>query len=314
MRKNIRILLLVFGCHLLVAGAVCADTIRTNDGKELKGIVVEDYKDRILFSTADGEITINKSDIRELYLDNEEDNLVKLAEQATEKGDYVRAFVYYDKAYKLNPESKRAKDGLVFLQGFLFRRDQAQKEEAVRRQEDYENFGQPTMARKSEEEEAAQNVKELKDTTGIGLQMKDGFPEVESVRPGSFAYQNDIRKGDRFVSIWGRLTGYMSLREVLSLLLEKSMEVKCDVERTMTIPKGAPGVTFKMEFNGLTVSNIESGAAGTEYGLKVGDLITYIDGKTTRYTPFKEALEAIREPKGDGVNLTIKREITIWKK
>ena len=72
-------------------------------------------------------LAIMKSDIKELYYDQEEENLIKLAEQAKEKKDYIRALTYYDMAFKANPDSKAAKDGLVFLEGYLFRKEQAQK-------------------------------------------------------------------------------------------------------------------------------------------------------------------------------------------
>jgi len=49
---------------LLAAGQYAAgDLVYTKDGKELRGIVIEDYKDRILFSTVDGETTIMKDNI-----------------------------------------------------------------------------------------------------------------------------------------------------------------------------------------------------------------------------------------------------------
>ena len=71
----------------LTAYSCTADTIYTRDNKELKGIILQDYKDRVLLSTVDGETTLMKADIRELYYDSEEQNLIKLAEQSREKGD-----------------------------------------------------------------------------------------------------------------------------------------------------------------------------------------------------------------------------------
>src|SRR3989338_4438616 len=136
--KRASIFLLVTGYRLLVTNCIFADTIYTNDGKELKGIIVEDYKDRVIFSTSEGEIVVMKEDVRELYYDNEEENLIKLAEQAKERSDYIRAFAYYDRAYKLNPKSKAAKDGLVFLQGYLFRQEQAKKEGEINRRSEME--------------------------------------------------------------------------------------------------------------------------------------------------------------------------------
>ena len=114
-----------FICGLWAVDCGLSDTIYTKDGKELKGIIIEDYKDRVVFSTIDGQVTIMKSDVKELYFDTEEQNLIKLAEQARDKGDYIKAFIYYDKAFKLDPGSRAAKDGIVFLQGYLFKKDMA---------------------------------------------------------------------------------------------------------------------------------------------------------------------------------------------
>ena len=114
-----------------------ADTIYTKDDKEIKGIVIEEYKDRVLISTVDGEETIKKPDIKELYFDTEEQNLIKLAEQARDRGDFIKSFVYYDKAFKVNPDSRAAKDGIVFLQGYLFKKDMAKKEEEINRRNEF---------------------------------------------------------------------------------------------------------------------------------------------------------------------------------
>src|SRR3989344_4991561 len=157
MKRYLRIWFLVAGFWLLVANAVFADTIRKKDGAELKGIVVEDYKDRIVFSTADGEVTIMKSDIGELIFDTEEDNLMKLAEQAQDRKDYLTAYGYYDMAAKINPESKRAKDGIVFLQGYLFRKAEADKADAVKRQGELDRAGAFIQQEKSDDEEFKEN-------------------------------------------------------------------------------------------------------------------------------------------------------------
>jgi len=147
--------------------------------KELKGIVVEDYKDRITFSTIDGHVTVMKSDVKELYYDTEEQNLIKLAEQARDRADYIRAFIYYDKAFKLNPDSKAAKDGVVFLQGYLFKKDIAQKEEVVARHNEFEQRGVSAQI-KSDEEKFSGDLKKLKDASGMTLVSKSGLTRIEN--------------------------------------------------------------------------------------------------------------------------------------
>jgi hypothetical protein len=310
---------LFFLCILYSASCALsyADTVTMNDGAEQRGIVVEDYRDRIVLSTADGEKAVMKSEIQELYFDSEEDNLIKLAEQSRERKDYIKAFAYYDKALKVNPNSKLAHDGVVFLQGYLFRKETAQKEEDVKRREDAENFGAMIKAEASEAEKMKGLADRLKKTIGITLEMKDGLPVVTGVTMKSAAYLAGIRNGDRIVAIWARLTGYLSLGEVLDMLLDKpSLELKCTLERTVDVNMGFGNniqASFSMEFDGLTVSGVKDGGTAFNAGLKKGDLITAIDGKSTRYMPIKKALAAIKAAQDGRVELTLRRETLIWR-
>lgn len=327
--KKIILLFLAFftGYGLLVTGYIYADTIYTKDNKELKGIVVEDYKDRILFSTVDGEQTLMKTDIKELYYDTEEQNLIKLAEQSRDKGDFIKAFVYYDKAFKLNPGSKQAKDGIVFLQGYLFKKDMSQKEEAVRRHNEFEQFGQkPDIVVKSDEEKLKEDIDRLRDTAGITLRSNGGVTEIGSVRIGSPAYDAGIRNGDILVAIWGRLVGYMTLNEVVETILEKtSLETKCTIQRKVDVrisenrnllsnTKDLIGITLTMQFDGLTASEVKEGSAAAEAGIRNNDLVMEINGNPTRYMPLKRAVELIKKSKGDAVSLIIQKEPVMWEK
>ena len=316
-KRFAKVLFFICALHLMPCALSYADTIIMNDGNEQRGIVVEDYRDRIVFSTVDGEKAIMKSNIQELYFDSEEDNLIKLAEQSRDRKDYIKAYVYYDKALKVNPNSKLARDGVVFLQGYLFRKEEARKAEDVKRREDAENFGAAIKAEASESERIKELTNKLKNTTGITFQMKNGFPVVIGVTPKSAAYLAGIKNGDRIVAIWARLTGYLSLEEVLNMLLDKpSLELKCTLERTVGVNLGFGNniqASFSMEFDGLTVSGVKNGGAASGAGLKKGDLITAIDGKSTRYMPIKKALDAIKTAKDRYVVLTLRRETLIWR-
>ena len=294
-----------------------ADTIYTNDGKELKGIVVEDYKDRVIFSTVDGQLTLMKSDVKELYFDTEDQNLISLAEQSKDKGDYVKAFVYYDKAFKMNPDSKSAKDGIVFLQGYLFKKDTSQKEEVVKRHNEFEQRGERAGI-KSDEDKFNDDLGKLRSETGITLGTKDGITEIESVRTGSPAYEAGIRHGDMLAAIWGRLVGYMSLREIVETLLEKnSLETKITLERNIDLAVSGSdsiGAALAMRLEGLTVSDLNEGGSAYEAGLAPGDLITKINGGSARYMPLKKAVEIIKKSKDGKVSLSIRKEIVMWGK
>ena len=310
----------------LFSGIAVADTLVKNDGEEVKGIVVEDYKDRIVLSTISGEKSVMKSDIKELYYDQDEENLIKLAEQSKEKKDYIRALTYYDMAFKTNPNSKAAKDGLVFLEGYLFRKEQAQKEDDIKRRDDLEHQGSVVPTQLPENEELSEKYARTKRDIGITLSIKDGLPFVGSVQPHSPADESGVIQSDKLAAIWARLTGYMSLKEVLDALLDKpSLELKCTIERTLTIPinpyriiafgvNELIGATFSMEFDGLTVASVLENGTSNEAGLKKGDLIVAIDGKPTRYMPLNKAVNMIKNSKEKTVNLTIRREVLIWRR
>ena len=290
---RIIILFLLFGFLSLYSIGASADTIHTKDGRELKGIVVEDYKDRLTFSTADGEVSVMKSDIGELAFDTEEDNLIKLAELAQERGDFVTAYGYYELASRANPDSKKAKDGMVFLQGYLFRKEQVRKEEEVKKREEFERYGTAGRTEKTKEAELKENAAKLKDTIGITIKINKGIPEITDVSLKSPAAEAGIRKGDLLVAIWGRLTGYMPLASIMDILLEKpSMEIKCVIERPVEI--AIDGTSFSMKFDGLTISEVKEGSSAAIAGLRKDDLVTAINGQSTRYMPLKKAIELVK--------------------
>lgn len=325
-RVLIIFLAIFFITHYPMILPLFSDTVYMNDGKEERGIILEDYKDRIVMSTADGEITRLKSDIKQLYYDSEADNLVKLAEQSKERGDMIKAFAYYDMALRADPNSKAAKEGTIFLQGYLFRKEQVKKEDEVRKQEEFENFG---AARIAEEKTAEENIKEMsatmREAIGITLSEKGGGQMIASVRANSPAEEAGARRGDVIIAVWGRLTGYMPLEDVMKSLLEKSsMEIKCTVERSVTVEhdpdsnitsslKDTIGANFSMQFDGLTVSDVVENGPAFEAGLAKGDLVVAINGESTRYIPLKKAVSLMKKARGSLIALKIRRELIIWR-
>lgn len=302
-----------------------ADTISMRDGKELKGIVVEDYEDRLALSTSDGEINIIKADIRELYFDSEEDNLVKLAELAKDRHDYAKSYAFYSRALKINPDSKAARDGVVAIQGYLYRKEEAMKEYDVNRREEFERYGTLSGSPMAEEKTLEEALGKLESSLGIKLAMKGAMPEIESVRNASSADEAGVKKGDRLVAIWGKLTGYMPLEDVANALLDKPLiEIKWTIDRTVNVSvnsgglfrssDGLIGAKLTMEFDGLTAAGVKARGPAAEAGIEKGDLIIAIDGKPTRYMPLKKAIQLIGEASSGGIPMTIRREMLIWRK
>ena len=291
-----------------------ADTAYLKDGKEIKGLVVEDYKDRIVLSTVNGEVELQKSDIKELYYDNEEEGLINLAEQAKERRDYARAFTYYNMALKANPGSKGANDGLVFLQGYLFRKEESEKLDDIKRRENIERYGTVVSMDKilTDEEKLKDLTKRLWSGVGLVIVMENDLPKIVDVRLKSPAYMAGMRKNDFIVGLWTKLIRHMAMIEVMDALLDKpSLEVKCTIERSVEIDPS--GLSFNMEPKGLTISEVrQNGNAVVGEEIKKDDLVFSIDGKSTRYMPLNKAMKLIKKGK-DSVNLTIRREVLIWR-
>jgi hypothetical protein len=296
---------------LLITPGAFADTIRMDDGSVMKGIVVEDYKDRVVLSTIDGEKTVMKGGIRELSYDSEEENLIKLAEQSRERRDYTSAFAYYSLAYRKNPLSRAAKDGFVFLQGYLFRQEEKRKVDDVKKRGDFEQGAAAEGAAASGARGVEDPAAKMREAVGITLVSKNGLILIDNVRKDSPADDAGIKRGDYLAAIWGRLAGYRPVDEVINILLDKpSLEIKCTIRRTFSVDPSL--AVFGMCVSGIKVVSIKNGARAAGDYLKKDDIVTAIDGKPTRYMPFEKALAAMK--RSDPVNLTIDRELTIWRK
>lgn len=300
-----------------------ADTIIKNDGQEIKGVVVEDYKDRIVFSTFEGETRIMKSDIRKMVLDDEDMNLVNLADSARAEGDYAKAADYYERAIAINPGLKAAKDGLSFIRMRLYKKSVAGKSADIEKMAMIDRSGLPS-AEKPAEKKLQELNKRLLDSVGMSLTFDGALPVVERLKENMPAYDAGIKRGDSIVAIWGKLTGYLSLEDIVDAMLNKSsMEVRCTLERTVRVPLApgknilAPsdriGATLDIGPDGLAIFAVEEGAQAYRAGLKKGDLVTAINGKSTRYLQFGKALAIIGEAEGDLIKLTIHRDAVIWK-
>lgn len=302
-----------------------ADIIQLKDGREIKGIVIEEYKDRIVFSTPDGETKILKADIKELNFDDEETNLIKLGDQARDSQKYMKAVGYYSSALKLNSNSRQAKDGLLYMQLYLSGKDGSRIGSDIKRQNEIDRDGSSIMVEKNEGDALREAQTDLARSLGLTLRADGNLPIIGGVKPDSLSYSAGIRKGDILIAIWGRLTGYMTIKEVADQLLKKtSPEIRCTIERTVDVmvdqnkklfagPEDLIGVSFSMEFDGLTVSYVKDGTAAYGAGLKEGDLIVAINSNSTRYMPLKKAVERIRKAEG-AVRLSLRRDAVIWRK
>lgn len=323
-----QLLILPFFLLLIYATVVDADTIYLKDGQELKGVVVEDYNDRIILSTEKGETSFLKKDIEKISYEIPEENLVKLGAFYKDKGDYKRALYYYEVAYKLNPNMNEARDGVSLLSNMIFRKRESDLEKQVVLRQDIEE----KMGKSATEENTAQaldiaagKAKELKAHVGISIESVGPHIKVSKVLKGSPADEAGVREGDSIISIWGKLIKYMQPKDIYDLFLNSEVsEIRITGSRDISLILGKNhllggaeervGARLKVELEGLTVDQITLGGPVDKAGILKGDRITKISNSSTRYMPFESACKLIEGTKGDSINLEIQREFIIWKK
>jgi hypothetical protein len=317
------VLLFLFCGH--PAATALADTLSLKDGSEMKGIVIEEYKDRLLVSTADGETTVMKSEVRELRFDDEETNLVKLGDQAREARRYRKAVEYYGMALKANPASKKAKDGLLLLELNGIGSGKAAMKGDIKRRGDIDRDGGSIAEEKTGDDAVKEAQAALAKYIGIRLGELGEEPSISAVNPGSPAEMAGLKKGDILAAVWGKFTKYMNIKEVAGELTKGgSGELRCLIERDFQVKinqslhllagtENVIGAGLEMGLDGLTISMVMFGGPAYAAGLKTGDIITHIGDNSIRYTPMKKVIELIKSCGADVV-IRIRREIILWRR
>jgi len=300
---------------MLWVNPAAADVVYLKNNAEEKGIVVEEYVDRVVISTYKGEISIFRKDIRKLVYDLPEQNLVKLGDNYLSRREYERAYFYYEKASKINPECEVARDKMNYVKGFLFRQREQNKLKDVERRKEFGSRPPVTVAPKKES---------LYENIGLRVVGEDGDIKVTDVRRDSSAFKSGLRPGDILVSVWGRFTRYMSEKDIERLLLEESFgEVKLCICREISLKKDAPrgksyrniiGGKINLLPRGLILTDLKEGGPGEKSGLMKNDLIVALNGEETRYMPFGVAVKIIEDRSNNTVRFDVRRDLTIWRK
>jgi predicted metalloprotease with PDZ domain len=307
---------------LIYAHFSYADTVYLKNQDIVKGIVVEDYKDRIVISTERGEREIMKRETEMVVYDEPDYNLIKLGQQHEQRGELQKALYYFKRAYELNPESVKARDGISLVTGAMFRNQQQKKKNLVQRRQALEDIRslEPEAIPLREEAETDRLYSEV----GIKVEPYNANFRVARVARDSPADLAGLGTGDVIVGVWGKLTGYLSKNELVNLMLAPSaMELKLMIEKEVTVEKRRDGffstgmsmigAELEMMIDGLTVKMKEDSGPADKAGLEEGDLLVSIDGKPTRYMPIKHAIKYIEEKTGP-VEFGVRRNLSIWRK
>ncbi len=300
----------IFLCVIFCGvSALRADTVTMVDGRRTKGIVVERYADRILFSTIEGEKEILKSDIAKIEYDEAEDNLINMGDTAFEKGYYRAALKYYNMAYDINPAINVLKKKTLRTEAIIYRMPEQRKmthmeikNEIVAGRETA-----PSGDDKSPDER-------LREELGIGITKRGNSFYITAIDAGSPFKRAGAAKGDAIAAVWGKLCDYLTFDDLQDFMLDpQSVMISVTVERNLKLEEGEPfDGTLAMEWEGATVDRVSKEGSAHNAGFRKGDLLTAIDGSSLRYTPLDTVAKRLQRIRDDRI-VRVKRDLDIIK-
>ncbi|MBD3380491.1 MAG: PDZ domain-containing protein [Candidatus Omnitrophica bacterium] len=300
----------------VLTGSCYGDTVILKNGKRVKGLVLERFKDRVVVSTFEGERTIKKSAIRSVIYDTDEKALLQDARNLFVRGNYVDSFYAYEKVLSIDPAHSEARLRYDYLKGFLegsvredIRKDVELKQEAVTGG----SGGDPLM--------------KVRDDLGVSIGTAGQKTVVTEVVDDSPAARSGLKEGDTIVAVWGELTDYRSVEEVAEMMSSPG-EVRLLIARvyepllsgSVSIFDGilfsrygrTIGGALSLEKEGVVVSGVRKNGPFSRAGIRKGDRLTEIDGVDITYMPMSSLISRLRRSRGERLPITVFRDITIW--
>jgi len=277
---------------VLCPAAASADLIYYRSGETLKGLVIEEHHDRVVISTEQGESTILRKDIQDIFYDDPERNYLFIGDQALEEENFSLAQMFFRRALQIKPEFVEAQNALNRLADMKKKADSG------------ETISDPA------------EVLHLRWGLELTLDIKNNLPVVQSVRDGSLAQRAGFHGGDFLVAVWGYSLAFMLPADAAALLIGPAgSPVRLTIGRRTILSQQDralhwPGGTLEMEPLGLTVKEVDPGGVFGSAGLLPLDRIVEINGRSTRYMPLGEARKIFKEAQAD-VAVLLHRELLV---
>ena len=319
MRSKTVLFIALAAALAVIARGACADTVIMKDKTLIKGLILDEFKDRIVISTAEGEKSLMKDDIRCAVYDDEERALLQTGSTQFKKGNFLKAYYIYEKAAELNPDSEEACQKRDFLRNYVETKTRYDIEDGVRRNQ--ERFSGA---------EGMTFLKMLKEQMGLVLASDGKYVLVEKVIkdvPAKAA--KNFREGDRIVSVWGEMSSYMQPEEVAEMMLRPG-QTRIVIERALNPKLSFPGrvgvilpignyrpmlgAELKITRKGITIVSVLPKGPFSKAGIKSGDLLHRVGGQNTRYMPIKDVVRKFTESEGKEIEVVVHREMVIWKR
>ena len=307
------------GCllpSLFFCSNLLADTITLKNGKDLKGLVVEQHADRIILSTEKGEIPIFLKGVKNIRYDDPAQNFMKIGQAYESEGKLGEALAFYEKAAEVNPDFEEAEKAANGVRNrFWAQRTEGPRNQMETKQMIYDAWGQGRPIDQLIHKEVLEQTTALREGLGVSLDRKGDWICFDFVDPKKEAAVAGLRKNDRLVSMDGRSLRYLNEEVVVKdFLSPKFSNFTLEFERDCFVHKernqvNLPdlGLKLRLEYQGLIIQSVKDGSPAAEAGLKEGDLLTRVDGTATRYMPLKKVVQLIQHSQEDRIVFTIRR-------
>ncbi len=297
----------------LNANSLLADEIFLKSGDSLKGIVVEQYDDRIIVSTGSGEIGIYKNKILNMEFNSVEQSYLWLGDIYLKKNELDRAEKAYKDALEINPDFQPAKDALLRLQEI--KKADVIDSPKIKEQMDFilkNMFG--IEIDKISDDKKLQIYLDfiLRNMLGIEIDRINNENRLQ-VYPNCPAVKNQIQTGDKLVVVYGLPVKYMPLVNVDKYLIGSGKgKVRITIERDIQLYKpGRLGVRIEIKQTGLTITEVVKNSMAEKMKLQKGDRIVKINEKSTRYMNIKQVVKNLKQGCRQQLSMAMRRDIVL---
>ncbi len=301
------------GVFLGLGTCAHADTVYLKNKGEIHGVIVEEFADRYVLKTVDGEKPVMKNLAAGVKYDDPEQSYYQLGQNFQRVGRLRDALKAYQKAVELQPGFQVANEAAFSVQRMLDRQDEPQLlAEIHQKQVVMEQSGQVFFHPSASVTAQGPNpFGTFEKRFGASLRHEGEWVVVADIQPRSPA-SADFRPGDRVIAVSGEPLGHLKADEVAEQLNSQENEMQLILEREVKLEH--PSINsenrwgFRLEsgYDGVRVTQVDRGGpAGGE--CQVGDLVVAVDHQPTRYMPMSQVEQLMS--KGDLLVLSIRRGV-----
>jgi len=301
---------------LLGISSARADTVYLKNKQEVRGVIVEEFADRYVVKTLEGEKPIMKAQAAAVKYDDPELSYYQLGRDLQRVGRLHEALTAYQKAVELRPSFRAAEEAVFSVQRTLDRQDEPQlMAEVHQKQAVLEQAGKPLSGQFVAQLSQGPAVFDVFEKRfGVFFRLQGDWVVVSGVQPKSAAAFADLRAGDRVVAVSGEPLGHLKAAEAAQRLEAHGNELQLSIEREVTLERPRVGradrwgLQTDLGYDGLRISRVDSG--GPAQGrCQVGDFVVALNHQPTRYMAMTEAERRMSE--GDSMILVVQRQVFI---